>query len=190
MSTPTHFKQRLASELASIATEHGPTPATHAPAHRPHARFTVVAVMAAAAVAAVVVPTVSGSGSSPAYAVTQQDDGSLILVIRDTDAMSDLQDKLGELGVRARVLEGDDRCATGAPPEAPGAHFRYPVTFPDAESPGTVHFDPDLIHEDETLLIVVGTREDDTIRSVSSRLVTKVPECSVPSTGGGPAAHA
>ncbi|MFJ4276227.1 hypothetical protein ACIP29_37430 [Streptomyces coelicoflavus] len=119
-------------------------------------RFMVAVVTAAAAVAVVVVPAVSGSGSAPAYAVTEQDDGSLILVIRDTDGMADLQGKLDELGVRARVLEGDDRCATGAPPEAPGAHFRYPMTFSIEEGPGTVHFDPALIHEDETLLIVVG----------------------------------
>ncbi|MDX3321204.1 hypothetical protein PV415_30315 [Streptomyces sp. ME03-5684b] len=190
MSTPTHFKRRLASELASMAAEYGPAPVTRTPARRLHVRFTVAAVTAAAAAAAVVIPTVSGSGSAPAYAVTQQDDGSLTLEIRDTDGMSDLQDKLDELGVRAKVLEGDDRCATGAPPEAPGAHLRYPMTFSDADGPGSVHFDPDLIHENETLLIVVGTREDTTIRSLSSRLVTQVPACSVPNIGGGPPAHA
>ncbi|OWA01466.1 hypothetical protein B9W64_36325 [Streptomyces sp. CS159] len=64
------------------------------------------------------------------------------------------------------------------------------MTFSDAEGLGTVHFDPALSHEDETLLIVVGTREDTAIRSVSSRLVTQVPACSVPNVGGGPPAHA
>ncbi|MFD8427076.1 hypothetical protein ACFV1R_05655 [Streptomyces coelicoflavus] len=64
------------------------------------------------------------------------------------------------------------------------------MTFSDGEGLGIVHFDPARIHEDETLPIVVGTQEDTTIRSVSSRLVTQVPACSVPNIGGGPPAHA
>ncbi|KAF2775304.1 hypothetical protein [Streptomyces sp. OM5714] len=64
------------------------------------------------------------------------------------------------------------------------------MTFSDGEGLGTVRLDPALFHEDETLLIVVGTREGTTIRSVSSRLVTQVPACSVPNIGGGPSVHA
>lgn len=195
--TPREAAQALGLNRATVRSRlhraRHPAPATRTPARRSRVRFTVmgvVAVTAVAAAAGVVIPTVSGSGSAPAYAVIQQDDGSLTLELRDTDGMSDLQDKLDELGVRARVLEGDDRCATGAPPEAPGAHLRYPMTFSDREGLGTVHFDPALFHEDETLLIVVGTREGTTIRSVSSRLVTQVPACSVPNIGGGPPAHA
>ncbi|OWA01465.1 hypothetical protein B9W64_36320 [Streptomyces sp. CS159] len=83
----------------------------------------VAAVTAAAAAAGVVVPAASGSGSSPAHAVTEQDDGSLILELRDTDGMSDLQDKLDELGVRARVLEGTTAAPRALRPRLPGPTF-------------------------------------------------------------------
>ncbi|MFF6995909.1 hypothetical protein ACFY93_13285 [Streptomyces sp. NPDC008313] len=190
MSTPTHFKRRLASELSAMAaTEAAPT-ATRAPARRPRVRFTIAAGIAAAAAAAVVVPTVSGSGSSPAYAVTRQDDGSLILEMRRAEGAPGLQRQLNKMGVRAAVLEGDAHCATGAPSEAPGSHDRYPMTFSDSEPSWQAHIHPDLIHDGETLLIVAESEDDGTTRAVSSRLVTKVPACSVPGIGGGPDAHA
>ncbi|MEU9189557.1 hypothetical protein AB0D14_34450 [Streptomyces sp. NPDC048484] len=189
MSTPTGFKQRLASELSAMATESAPASATRVPARHLRVRFTVAAVATAVA-AAVVVPMVSGSGSSPAYAVTRQDDGSLILELHRTEGESGLQKQLNRMGVRAAVLEGDDHCATGVPTEAPGSLERYPMTFSDSEPPWTARIHPDLIHDGETLLIVAESKDDGTTRAVSSRLVTKVPACSVPGIGGGPDAHA
>lgn len=59
------------------------------------------------------------SGPQPAPPVHGR--GTPTLEIRDTDGMYDLQDKLDELGARARVLEGDERCATGVPHEGPGS---------------------------------------------------------------------
>ncbi|MGP4010906.1 hypothetical protein [Streptomyces sp. 4N124] len=190
MNTPTGFKQRLASELSAMATAPAPVPGTRAPARRRRIPFTVAAVATAAVAAAVVVPTLTGSGSSPAYAVTRQDDGSLIVELNRAEGAPGLQKQLNKMGVRAAVLEGDDRCATGAPPEAPGSHERYPMTFSDSEAPWMGHIHPDLIHDGETLLLVAESRDDGTTRAVSSRLVTKVPTCSVPGIGGGPDAHA
>ncbi|WP_413807281.1 hypothetical protein [Streptomyces sp. OE57] len=198
MSTPTGFKQRLASELSAMATDPAPVRATRAPARRLRVRFAVAAVAAAAA-AAVVVPTLSGSGASPAYAVTEQDDGSLILHLDRAEGLPGLQKQLKEMGVRAAVLEGDENCPTGAPPHAPWATAGYALTFPSAPGRALIH--PDMIPDDTvlpngkrikgaTLLIVAEFGKDHTTKSVSFRLVRKVPKCSVPGIGGGQDAHA
>ncbi|MEW2399220.1 hypothetical protein [Streptomyces sp. NPDC046862] len=188
MSMPTGFKQRLASELTAMATEPAPVPATRAPARGLRTRIALGAVVTAAAAAAVVVPTVSGTGGSPAYAVTRQDDGSLVLELNRAEGAPGLQKRLNSMGVRAAVLEGDDNCFTGEPPLAPGAQGRYPMSFdPEISYKASVH--PALIHDGETLLVVAESRQDGTIRAISSRLVTKVPRCSVSGIGGGPAAH-
>lgn len=198
MNTPTQFKQRLASELSALAAHPTPAPATRAPARRLRLPFAVAAVATAAA-AAVVVPTLTGSGSSPAYAVTQEDDGSLILHLNRPEGLPGLQKQLQKMGVRAAVLEGDKNCPTGAPPHAPWATGGYALTFPSDPGKAVVH--PDLIPDDTvssngrrvagaTLLIVAEFGEDNSTKAVSFRLVSKVPKCSVPGIGGGPGAHA
>src|SRR5207245_1314118 len=105
MSTPTGFKKRLGAELSAMAADPvpAPVPATRAPARR-RVRLTV-AVATAAVAAAVAVPVLSGSGSSPAYAVTKQSDGSLMLYLNRHDGLSGLQKQLRRMGVRAAALE-------------------------------------------------------------------------------------
>ncbi|GAA2317110.1 hypothetical protein [Streptomyces violaceusniger] len=198
MSTPTGFKRRLASELSAMATDPAPAAATRAPARRFRVRFAVAAVAAAAATA-VVVPTLSGSGASPAYAVTKQDDGSLVLRLDRPEGLPGLQKQLKEMGVRAAALEGDENCPTGAPPHAPWATAGYAMTVSSDPWSAVIH--PELIPDDTvlpngkrvkgaTLLIVAEFGKDHTTKGVSFRLVEKVPECSVPGIGaGGPNAH-
>ncbi|WP_128377621.1 hypothetical protein [Streptomyces cavernae] len=185
MNTPTGYKQRLASELSAMATHPAPVTATRAPARRLRVPFTIAAVATAAVAAAVVVPTLSGSGSSPAYAVTQRSDGSVALDLNRAEGLPGLQQQLKKLGLPAVVLEGDENCATGKPPLAPGAEGRYPMTYTNTK-PFKGIIDPDLIRDGETLLIVADFRDDDSVLSVSYRLVSKVPTCSEPWIGGGP----
>ncbi|CDR06659.1 hypothetical protein [Streptomyces iranensis] len=197
MSTPTGFKQRLESELSAMATDPAPLRATRAPARRLRVRFAVTAVAAAAATA-VVVPTLSGSGASPAYAVTKQGDGSLVLRLDRAEGLPGLQKQLKEMGVRAAVLEGDKKCPTGAPPESPWATEDYAMTFPAQPWKAVIH--PDMIPDAAvlpdgrrvgaaTLLVVAEFGKDHSTQAVSFRLVEKVPTCSVPGIGGGPDAH-
>ncbi|MDP9613412.1 hypothetical protein [Streptomyces demainii] len=198
MSTPTGFKRRLASELSAMATAPAPVGATRAPARRLRVRFAIAAVATAAATA-VVVPTLSGSGAAPAYAVTKQDDGSLILHLDRPEGLPGLQKQLKEMGVRAAVLEGDKNCPTGAPPEAPWATMDYAMTV--SSQPWSAIIRPDMIPDDTvlpdgrrvkgaTLLIVAEFGKNHTTKGVSFRLVEEVPKCSVPGIGaGGPDAH-
>jgi hypothetical protein len=199
MSTPTQFKQRLGAELSAMATAPAPAPATRAPARRLRLPL-AVATVATAAAAAVVVPTLGGSGGSPAYAVTKKDYGSLILHLNRHEGLPGLQTQLKKMGVRAAVLEGDENCPTGAPPHAPLASAGgYALTFPS--DPGKALIHPDRIPDavvlpngrrvaGATLLIVAEFGRDNATKAVSFRLVSKVPRCSVPGIGGGPDAHA
>lgn len=58
---------------------------------------------------------VAHSGGSPAYAVTRQDDGSLILHQNRAEGLDGLQMQLTRMGVRAVALEADENCAEGHP---------------------------------------------------------------------------
>ena len=183
MNTPTGFKQRLASELSAMATHPAPAQAARTPSRRLRVPFTIAAVAAAAVAAAIVVPTLSGAGNSPAYAVTQEDDGSLIMDLKRGDGMPGLEKQLKKMGVRAAILKGDEDCSTGMPPVVPGSSQREPVTYFDND-PGKARINPDRIRDGETLLLVAEFRNgEDTPFAVSDRLVQKVPACSVGGIG-------
>ncbi|GLY97203.1 hypothetical protein [Actinoplanes sp. NBRC 103695] len=183
MNTPTGFKQRLASELSAMATHPAPAQAARNPARRLRLPFMIATVAAAAVAVAVVVPALSGAGDSPAYAVTQENDGSLVMDLKRGDGMPGLEKQLKKMGVRAAILKGDEDCATGIPPMVPGSSQREPVTYFD-DDPGKARINPDRIRDGETLLIVAEFRNgEDTPFAVSDRLVLNVPACSVGGIG-------
>ncbi|BCL28966.1 hypothetical protein ACFFS2_05960 [Streptomyces aurantiacus] len=183
MSTPTGFKRRLAAELSAMATHPAPAQATRAPARRLRVPLTIAAVATAAVATAVVVPSLSGAGSSPAYAVAQESDGSLVMDLKHGDGMPGLEKQLRKMGVRAAILKGDKDCSTGKPPMVPGSSQREPVTYFDND-PGKARINPDRIRDGETLLIVAEFRKgDDAPFAVSDRLVPEVPTCSVGGIG-------
>jgi hypothetical protein len=183
MNTPTGFKQRLASELSAMATHPAPAQVARTPARRLRVPFTIAVATAAAVAAAVIVPALSGPGGSPAYAVTRQNDGSLVMDLKHGDGMPGLEKQLKKMGVPAAILEGDEDCSTGMPPMVPGSAQREPVTYFDND-PGKARINPDRIRDGETLLIVAEFRKgEETPFAVSDRLVLKVPACSVGGIG-------
>ncbi|MGW0822463.1 hypothetical protein [Streptomyces sp. NPDC002845] len=184
MSTPTGFKRRLASELSAMATHPAPAPATRAPARRLRVPLTIAAVATAAVATAVVVPTLTGSGGSPAYAVTQQGDGSLVLDLKRAEGMPGLEKQLKKMGVRAVIMKADEDCSTGKPPMVPGSSQRQPVTYELPGAPGKARINPERIRNGETLLLAVEFRDgEDTPFAISDRLVQKVPTCTVGGIG-------
>jgi len=178
MSTPTGFKQRLSSELSAMATHSAPAPATLAPSRRLRVPFTAAAVVAASVAAAVIVPTLSGSGGSPAYAVSEQDDGSLILHLNRAEGLDGLQKQLTSMGVRAVALEGDENCAEGHPGVGTWATKDPVLTFPS--DPGKVQIHPEIFPKDATLLLVAEFKGDGSVHAMTDWLVPKVPTCSLP----------
>ena len=178
MSTPTGFKQRLSSELSAMATHSAPAPATLAQSRRLRVPFTAAAVVAASVAAAVIVPTLSGSGGSPAYAVSQQDDGSLILHLNRAEGLDGLQKQLTSMGVRAVALEGDENCAEGHPGVGTWATKDPVLTFPS--DPGKVQIHPEIFPKDATLLLVAEFKGDGSVHAMTDWLVPKVPTCSLP----------
>ncbi len=180
MTTPTGFKKQLAAELSARATAPSPGPAASAPARRRRAPFALAAV--AAATAAIVVPTVSGSGSTPAFAVTKQADGSLILDLNRAEGLPGLQEQLKKLGVPAVALKADKNCT-----EAPPAEYWATKFHALTSEPGKARIRTDMIPKKATLLIVAEFKKDDSVKAVSYRLVkkNKVPTCAVPGIGEG-----
>ncbi|MBB5936476.1 hypothetical protein [Streptomyces zagrosensis] len=187
MNTPTEFKQLLASELSVMAAEAAPDQAPSAPTRRRRAPLAIAAVATAAA-AAVIVPTVSGSGSTPAYAVTEQDDGSVILDLRRAEGLPGLQRELKKLHLPAVALEGDENCSKGHPgigtyatafavmkyPSAPGKARIYPDVIPKGTWVGGKYYPP------ATLLLVAEFKDNGKVKGLSDWLVTDVPSCSKP----------
>ncbi|MEU7040019.1 hypothetical protein AB0A77_03040 [Streptomyces varsoviensis] len=179
MTTPNGFKKQLAEQLSAMATAPA-APAASVPARR---RRTPLAVAAVAAVAAaVVVPAVSGSGSTPAYAVNKQADGSLILDLNRAEGLPGLQKQLKKLGVPAVALKADKNCT-----EAPPAEYWATQFHALTSEPGKARIRPDMIPHAATLLIVAEFKKDDSVKSVAYRLVkkNKVPTCAVPGIGEG-----
>ncbi|MDI6520359.1 hypothetical protein QMA61_29720 [Streptomyces coelicoflavus] len=193
MNTPTGFKDRLANELSAMAHASPAAPATPTLGRR--RRAPLMAAGVAAAAAAVILPSVSGSGATPAYAVSEENDGSVLVHLNRPEGLPGLQKQLKALGIRAVALKADDNCPTKYPfaayatakptltyPSDPGKVRIYPNRIPDGtgdifESLPTSESRP------ATLLLVAEFRKDGTVRTMTPWLVKDVPSCSLPGTG-------
>ncbi|NHI12022.1 hypothetical protein STPH2_7392 [Streptomyces sp. KO7888] len=194
MNTPTAFKDRLASELSAMATATAPASVAAAPVRRLRVPLMAAGVATAAAAAAVILPSVSGSGASPAYAVTEEDDGSVIVDLNRPEGLPGLQKQLKELGIRAVAQQGDKDCAAGYPggwalakavltyPSDPGKVRIYPDRLPvhDAAADGNKKRIDDVQRPDPTLLLVADFEKDGTVRTLTDWVVNEVPSCSLP----------
>ncbi|WP_329091297.1 hypothetical protein [Streptosporangium sp. NBC_01469] len=107
-----NFEERLLMELK---TEIGERAARGPVRSRPRRRLLVgVAVAGIAAAALVAVPLVTGS-ENPAYALTQGDDGSITLKIKEFRDPDQVEQDLADLGVAADIsyLKPGTWCAPG-----------------------------------------------------------------------------
>ncbi|MBQ0951207.1 hypothetical protein [Streptomyces sp. RK76] len=204
MNTPTAFKDRLASELSAMATTTAPAPVAAAPVRRLRVPLMAAGVATAAAAAAVILPSVSGSGASPAYAVTEEDDGSVIVDLNRPEGLPGLQKQLKELGIRAVAQQGDKDCAAGYPggwalaeavltyPSDPGKVRIYPDRLPSRIAQGSRPTDhvatadgnkkriDDVQRPAPTLLLVADFEKNGTVRTLTDWVVSEVPSCSLP----------
>lgn len=107
MTTPTSqrpldsFESALLSELRDVVATRTPTDIPHRTLRRPALRWAGVA--AAAAVVATALQLGPGRGASPAYAVTDDPDGAVIVTVSRLEDGSGLQEALQAKGINARV---------------------------------------------------------------------------------------
>jgi len=90
------FQSALLNELLGVVDERA---ARHARRHRVHRRRIAATVTAAAGVGAAFFATMPG----PAYAITEQDDGDIVVTINRLQDSQDLEQSLAAHGVRANV---------------------------------------------------------------------------------------
>jgi hypothetical protein len=115
-TTKATFEDRLLGELRGLVSN-GAAASVPVPQRRPRrGRLVFAAGVAAAAVAAVLATTISG-GTSNAYAVDSQSDGSVTVHIRSLHDAAGLQSALRNSGIDA-VVNYSARCVPGAPPVA------------------------------------------------------------------------
>jgi hypothetical protein len=107
MNTPPtldSFEAKLLEELRAHVATREPEATSAPPARRPHRRRWVAGLAAAAAAAtAYVVVCPGGPAVSPAYAVTQQADGDVVVTIHRLEDAAGLEAALAEHGIEAEV---------------------------------------------------------------------------------------
>lgn len=141
---------------ADLLTEHGDDlAAAHRPVRR-HDRGRPVALTAGAfGVIGIVTAlglTLTATTSPPAYAVTENGDGSVSVAIHDIRGVAPANRELERLGVRARALPVTERCV-GVPhpgPKPPPAPSSLGVRV---QGTAEVTFQPNAIPAGDTLLL-------------------------------------
>jgi len=133
--------------------------------------FGLVAVAAVAFAA-------TGVGTAPAYAVEVKDDGLVEVSFSQVAGVDGANERLAELGVRARAVAADPNCASaqggetvliggpGVPAEMAGSRFLI---------------QPGSIPAGSTLMLVIEQVDPDRIATTTFEVTGQVPTC-VPST--------
>jgi hypothetical protein len=119
---------------------------------RPSAFAAAGASIAAAAIATFVV--VGVRNATPAYAVTQNSDGTVTITLRELSGVDALNARLAQLGVRVHALLADSSCTVTTQELEWNALYAQIVT---ANGPAPeVTIQPSAIPADDTLLLAVG----------------------------------
>ncbi|MFJ1756867.1 hypothetical protein [Kitasatospora sp. NPDC088134] len=183
--TPTThgFEQRLGEHLVALAAERlpgdGPAP-RRSVLRRPV--FAALAVGASALAAALVLPAALGGehGGNAAYAVTQEDDGTILLELRDPAGLDGMVAELRKHGVKAVGLETAHTPAECPLPEPKGeAATANVVKGGFGTAPGTVRIDPGAVPAGRTLLLTTWHGNGWQI-VFSALVVEQVPTCVPP----------
>jgi len=184
----TSFEDRLWGELSSeYATElalGGPS------APRGRGRLVTFAV-AAAVVAAVAVAITVGfkvGSSTPAYAVTQNSNGTVTVAIRELVGIKDANAKLAALGVRARVAAVEAGCTANQHAFDP---IRIPIklvgtmlSIGPGSSSAPLTITPSVIPTGDTLLITANQIAPTTATLAVRLYRGATPPCVPPTAGG------
>ncbi|MFC9298835.1 hypothetical protein ACFTWH_30925 [Streptomyces sp. NPDC057011] len=125
-SRPRAFEERLKAELMAIAADR---PAAVAPVRSPARRYRIPLALGAVAAAVsglVALPVLGdGGGSSPAYAVSRDDDGTIRVHIYHPDGVDGTVRELRELGITVAVV-----------PRKPSEQCPSDVAYPQGLTPG------------------------------------------------------
>jgi hypothetical protein len=120
------------------------------------------------------------ASSSPAFAVTQGNDGTVHVVIRQIDALHSVNVRLAQLGYRARFVPAAPGCAAPRPPAMRlFAHRQWVHVGSVSVVSGFVHarFDPKQIPIGKTL-VITAWRQGQQIKAGSGHVVLgAVPKC-------------
>jgi hypothetical protein len=93
---------------------------------RARPRLLAGTTIGAAATGVLLAIVLSAAGSSPAFAVTRNRDGSYSVTVRSLSAIPAANRKLSQIGLRATLVQAAAKC----PPQRPPLHHRTPVPTP------------------------------------------------------------
>ncbi len=172
------FTDRLWRELVR---EHGADLAqTRRPAAGPrrHARPRLLAgtTVGLAGVGSVVALAIGAAGTSPAFAVTSNSDGTVSVVLRAPDGITGANAKLAALGIRARFVQVLAGCAP-PPPVALFASRNAIHTMAVLRGNYQTKIDPRQIPADRTLVIASWQRSRTMHMMQVNALHGVVPRC-------------
>jgi hypothetical protein len=188
------FENRLWSE---IVEQHGALlsqPALTLPARaatsraRAGRRLSLAGVAAsfAAVIVSVVLLTTSGSGPAPAYAITQNSDGTVTITVREVVAVPEVDEKLEALGLPIRAVEVKPECtatSTGRPLPNPNHQPLFGHFF-SKEGTG-LRIDPRVIPRGDTLVIAATEPSPGVFFGKAGLWEGPVPSCLADNPTGG-----
>ncbi|MFD6890883.1 hypothetical protein [Streptomyces sp. NPDC059957] len=125
-SRPNAFEERLKAELMAIAADQPPAAAPSRSTARRYRIPMALGAVAAAVAGLVALPVLGdGGGTSPAYAVSRNDDGTISVHIFHPDGVDGTARELRELGITVAVV-----------PRKPSEQCPSSVAYPQGLTPG------------------------------------------------------
>ncbi len=158
------FETALLTELRGYVAQRPADSGPPAPSARRkhHRRRWAYAVLAAASVAGIAVLALPGTGPSPAYAVTEGNDGEVHVRVDRIDDAAGLERALAEHGVAADVtyLPANQVCAPGRYDEASPQPRGTGMSFAMGTGGYRVDLAPGAIRDGETIVISISRLTD------------------------------
>jgi hypothetical protein len=168
------FKERLWRELVR---EHGPDLARISrPARRERAvRPPLLAgtTLGLAGVGTALALALGAASTSPAFAVTENHDGTVSVVLKNLDAIHGVNARFAQLGFRARVVQAAAGCAVRPQPVVAGSLARRQVRIASVtvkQGDLNARFDPQKIPAGQ-MLVMGAWRQGRVIKTSSGHVV-------------------
>jgi hypothetical protein len=184
------FEDRLWAELVerhtALAAQPGAVPARRRTSRAPLRRLLPIAVTALIAAVAIVLAGGLGSGGgTPAYAVTQNPDGTVTVTIRELVGVEGADNQLETLGVPVRVAAPEAGCVTSSyTPVRLTAAMHATLFHYTSTGPRGVQIDPAAIPVGDTLLLSAREAGQGVVALAVTLYRGQAPPCLPPGPAG------
>lgn len=152
------FEDNLLRDL--LRDHHEALAAAEQPRPRPSTGPRVVVGLAAAAAAAVLLVGIGAfAQDTPAYAVTENPNGTVTILFNDIEAIEPANRQLREMGVRVKAVPTTKDCPPD--PRTPDAYYQGPAPSPEISlQDNSITIEAEAIPEGHLMVVTISPRPD------------------------------